>query len=58
MPSSFSSDSIVLCQVVFGLPLGLFPWGVHLRAILIILDTGPRANLNDLFWIHEIPVPV
>ena len=37
---SFSSDSIVLHQVVFGLPLGLFPWGVHLRAILVILDTG------------------
>jgi hypothetical protein len=42
MPSSFSSDSIVLRQVVFGLPLGFFPWGVHLnlRAILVILDTG------------------
>ena len=40
MPSSFSSDTIVLHQVVFGLPLGLFPWGVHLRAILVILDTG------------------
>jgi hypothetical protein len=26
--------------VVFGLPLCLFPWGVHLRAILVILDTG------------------
>ena len=40
MPSSFSSYSIVLRQVVFGMPLGLFPWVVHLRAILVILDTG------------------
>ena len=40
MPSSFSSDTIVLHQVVLGLPLCLFPWGVHLRAILVILDTG------------------
>ena len=32
------TDSMVLRQVVFGLPLGLFPAGVHPRAIFGIDD--------------------
>ena len=40
MSSSFSSASTDRRQVVLGLPLGLFPWGVHLR------------KLSLLYWIQ------
>ena len=48
--SSLSSVSTVLRHVVFGLPLGLFPCGVHLSAafvmhLLSILKTCP-SHLN------------
>ena len=36
--SSFNSFSTVLCQIVFGLPTGRFPYGIHLRAVLVMLD--------------------
>ena len=36
-PIALISFSTVLRQLAFGLPLFLFPWGVHLRAHLVIL---------------------
>ena len=43
-PISFNSFSIVFLQVVFGLPLFLFPAGVHLRATLGILSGDIRRK--------------
>ena len=57
IPISPRSAYFVLSQVVFGLPRGLFPYGVHRRAILVsllpcILRTCPsHHSVSSLFQV-------
>ena len=43
-PLSFISFSMVCLHVVFGLPLCLFPSGVHLRATFVMSSDGLRRT--------------
>lgn len=56
-PLSFNSFSIVRLHVVLGLPLFLFPTGVHLRATLVMSSDGLRRTWPShllLFCISKV----
>ena len=53
----FISFSMVRFHVVFGLPLFLFPSGVHLRATFVMSSDGLRRTWPShlhLFWINKV----
>ena len=49
VPVCFTSASVDLLHVVFGLPRFLLPWGVHRRAYLVTLAKG-RSHSFRMRW--------
>ena len=60
-PLSFISFSMVRLHVVFGLPLFLFPSGVHLRATFVMSSDGCNVEhdqaISISFELTESPCP-